>query len=214
MFFRTLLVLICMGSTQLVARQVGLPAARPNILLITSEDNSAFWLGCYGNAQARTPNIDRLASEGVLFNHAYSNAPVCAVVTRFRRSTSRTSVTCASKVSTAPTTAKPISISRVMTRRFGTSVPERPTTKTTRLINHSSPFSILPIRMKAHCFLFRRSRRPDPARKTISGKCRRSGSAGRPCTPCNDSTTTRPSTESTPPTHCIAQALSSRPKIT
>ncbi|MEX1113649.1 MAG: sulfatase-like hydrolase/transferase [Akkermansiaceae bacterium] len=52
---------------------------RPNILWITSEDNSSHWIGCYGNPQAKTPNLDALAKEGILFEHAYSNAPVCAV---------------------------------------------------------------------------------------------------------------------------------------
>ncbi len=52
---------------------------RPNILWITSEDNSASWLGCYGNEQAKTPRIDALSRESITFNHAYSNAPVCAV---------------------------------------------------------------------------------------------------------------------------------------
>ena len=54
-------------------------AERPNILWITSEDNAAHWLGCYGNDQASTPRLDKLAAEGNLFRHAYSNAPVCAV---------------------------------------------------------------------------------------------------------------------------------------
>ena len=54
-------------------------AARPNILWITSEDNAAHWLGCYGNSDATTPRLDALAAKSVLFNHAYSNAPVCAV---------------------------------------------------------------------------------------------------------------------------------------
>ena len=51
----------------------------PNILWITTEDNAAHWLGCYGNAEARTPRLDALAAGGFLFSHAYSNAPVCAV---------------------------------------------------------------------------------------------------------------------------------------
>ncbi|MDC0935685.1 sulfatase-like hydrolase/transferase [Pirellulales bacterium] len=51
----------------------------PNILWITTEDNAAHWIGCYGNAEARTPRIDALAAEGFLFSYAYSNAPVCAV---------------------------------------------------------------------------------------------------------------------------------------
>ena len=54
-------------------------ADKPNILWIVSEDNDAQWLGCYGNKQAQTPNLDRLAENGVQFNNAYSNAPVCAV---------------------------------------------------------------------------------------------------------------------------------------
>ena len=50
----------------------------PNILWIVSEDNSASYLGCYGNKQATTPNIDKLASEGILYENAFANAPVCA----------------------------------------------------------------------------------------------------------------------------------------
>jgi arylsulfatase A-like enzyme len=52
---------------------------KPNILWITSEDNDYGWLGCYGNKQAQTPRLDKLAAGGLLFKHAYSNAPVCAV---------------------------------------------------------------------------------------------------------------------------------------
>ncbi|EDM25407.1 probable sulfatase atsG [Lentisphaera araneosa HTCC2155] len=51
---------------------------RPNILWLTSEDNSARWLGCYGNKFAITPNLDKLASEGFLYEKCFANAPVCA----------------------------------------------------------------------------------------------------------------------------------------
>lgn len=54
-------------------------ADRPNILWITSEDNAAHWLGCYGNAEASTPRLDALAKGGLMFTHAYANGPVCAV---------------------------------------------------------------------------------------------------------------------------------------
>ena len=50
---------------------------RPNILWIVSEDNFPY-LGAYGDPLARTPNIDRLATQGILYSHAYANAPVCA----------------------------------------------------------------------------------------------------------------------------------------
>lgn len=52
-------------------------AERPNILWITSEDNSPY-LGCYGDANAHTPNLDRLAQQGVRFRNAISHAPVCS----------------------------------------------------------------------------------------------------------------------------------------
>jgi arylsulfatase A-like enzyme len=50
---------------------------RPNILWITTEDISPY-LGAYGDALAETPNLDRLAAEGLRFEHAYANFPVCA----------------------------------------------------------------------------------------------------------------------------------------
>ncbi len=49
----------------------------PNILWIVSEDNGPF-LGCYGDSLATTPVLDRLASEGFLYTHAFANNPVCA----------------------------------------------------------------------------------------------------------------------------------------
>ena len=50
---------------------------KPNILWITSEDNSPY-LGCYGDKLAHTPNLDRLATEGVRYRNAFANAPVCS----------------------------------------------------------------------------------------------------------------------------------------
>ena len=56
---------------------VGLSAAdRPNVLFIVSDDLTAC-LGSYGNEVCQTPNLDRLASEGVQFNKAYCQYPVC-----------------------------------------------------------------------------------------------------------------------------------------
>ncbi len=52
-------------------------ATRPNILWLSAEDMDAS-LGCYGDPDAVTPNIDRLAAEGVRFTRAFTVAPVCA----------------------------------------------------------------------------------------------------------------------------------------
>lgn len=50
---------------------------RPNVLWVVSEDNTATFTGPYGDPLARTPTIDRLATQGIVFTHAYT-APVCA----------------------------------------------------------------------------------------------------------------------------------------
>jgi uncharacterized sulfatase len=52
-------------------------ADKPNILWLTSEDHGPH-LGCYGDAIARTPNVDALAAKGMLYKHVWSCAPVCA----------------------------------------------------------------------------------------------------------------------------------------
>lgn len=50
---------------------------RPNIVWIVGEDMGPE-LGCYGDAQAITPNMDRLAREGARFTRCFTHAPVCA----------------------------------------------------------------------------------------------------------------------------------------
>ena len=49
----------------------------PNILWITCEDISPN-IGCYGDDYATTPNIDRLATQGVRYTHAFAPIGVCA----------------------------------------------------------------------------------------------------------------------------------------
>src|SRR5215831_15017769 len=53
-------------------------AGKPNILLILADDLGYGDLGCYGQQRIRTPNLDRLAGEGVRFTQAYAGATVCA----------------------------------------------------------------------------------------------------------------------------------------
>ena len=78
--------LLAFISIILIAVQSGCDAVRdedtkaqqkPNIIFLVSEDNSAF-LGAYGDPHANTPNLDRLADNGILYKNAFANAPVCA----------------------------------------------------------------------------------------------------------------------------------------
>jgi arylsulfatase A-like enzyme len=50
----------------------------PNVVLILTDNQGAWTLGCYGNPDIRTPNIDRLAREGMLFERCYSSNAVCS----------------------------------------------------------------------------------------------------------------------------------------
>jgi len=51
---------------------------RPNILWLTSEDNSIFWVSCYGGTNCKTPTLDQLAAEGFRYTNCFDNAAVCA----------------------------------------------------------------------------------------------------------------------------------------
>lgn len=51
---------------------------QPNILFIFTDQHRLSALGCYGQTPCRTPNLDRLASEGVRFETAYTTCPVCS----------------------------------------------------------------------------------------------------------------------------------------
>ncbi|MEM8711588.1 MAG: arylsulfatase [Planctomycetota bacterium] len=53
-------------------------ATPTNVVLILADDLGWGELGCYGQEKIRTPHLDRLASEGMLFTQCYSGAPVCA----------------------------------------------------------------------------------------------------------------------------------------
>lgn len=64
-------LLLFMSATQVVAE-------RPNIVWLVTEDNSVHYLKLYDPLGAEMPNLERLAKEGLVFNYAFSNAPVCS----------------------------------------------------------------------------------------------------------------------------------------
>ncbi|MEP3479424.1 MAG: arylsulfatase [Fuerstiella sp.] len=69
----------CLASFPLSSESNGgQPVERPNIVFILADDLGYGELGCYGQTKIRTPNIDRLAAEGMKFTQHYTGAPVCA----------------------------------------------------------------------------------------------------------------------------------------
>jgi uncharacterized sulfatase len=53
-------------------------AEKPNIILVFIDDMGWGDFSCFGNPDAKTPHIDRLASEGIAFDQFYVNSPICS----------------------------------------------------------------------------------------------------------------------------------------
>ncbi len=70
------LILAAVGGSLACSRQQ--KPDRPNFVWIVTEDHSRDDVECYGNPDAKTPNLDRLAAQGVRFTNAFSAAPSCA----------------------------------------------------------------------------------------------------------------------------------------
>ncbi len=74
-FCAALLILQGNAAVQICIAQ---QRAKPNILLITADDLGYGDLGCYGQKNIKTPNLDRLALDGIRFIQAYAGSTVCA----------------------------------------------------------------------------------------------------------------------------------------
>jgi arylsulfatase A-like enzyme len=84
-FVLTVLASLFLGPTYAISHD------HPNVLLIAIDDLND-WVGCLDHAQAKTPNIDQLATRGTLFTSAHCQAPICnpsrtSVMTGLRPST-------------------------------------------------------------------------------------------------------------------------------
>lgn len=75
---RSRIILISMGALfLLVSCGTEQEQKAPNLLFVFSDQHTFDMLNCYGNEQIISPNIDKLAEEGLLFNHCISNSPTC-----------------------------------------------------------------------------------------------------------------------------------------
>ncbi|MEJ7769807.1 MAG: sulfatase-like hydrolase/transferase [Chitinophagaceae bacterium] len=66
------------GSSYAQVQSPGSPGTFKNIIFIVGDDHSSRVLGAYGNKIIRTPNLDRMAQRGVLFENAFVSSPLCS----------------------------------------------------------------------------------------------------------------------------------------
>ena len=52
-------------------------AKQPNIIYMMSDDQSIYSMGCYGNTDVQTPNLDRLSADGITFDNHYVSTAIC-----------------------------------------------------------------------------------------------------------------------------------------
>ena len=69
-----ILILKCLILAFLAANQA---IARPNIVFLLADDQATISMGCYGNSDARTPNLDFLSERGVTFDNHYDTTAIC-----------------------------------------------------------------------------------------------------------------------------------------
>lgn len=67
-----------LGSGAMPGRAFASKGERPNVVLIVADDHGLDAVGCYGDPVVRTPNLDRLAAEGVRFTHAFCTTASCS----------------------------------------------------------------------------------------------------------------------------------------
>ena len=75
---RAIPVVFLLASISCRGPSRSVPPETPNVILIMTDNHGAWTVGCYGNPDIRTPHIDRLAKEGVLFTRCYSSNAVCS----------------------------------------------------------------------------------------------------------------------------------------
>jgi arylsulfatase A-like enzyme len=72
-----LLILFVVAADANAAEAAAKHVDKPNFLVVLSDDHSAPFVRCYGDNNATTPNLDKFASEGILFRRAYVSCPQC-----------------------------------------------------------------------------------------------------------------------------------------
>ena len=78
---RTNMKMLCLASftlLSLLCEHSSAAQGRPNLIMVFIDDMGWGDFSCFGNREAQTPNVDRLAAEGIRFSQFYVNAPICS----------------------------------------------------------------------------------------------------------------------------------------
>jgi arylsulfatase A-like enzyme len=75
--FRLAAVLTVVMTIQFATRIVRAEVKRPNIIFLMADDQCVYSMGCYGVPGAKTPNLDQLAREGMIFDNHYDTTAIC-----------------------------------------------------------------------------------------------------------------------------------------
>jgi arylsulfatase A-like enzyme len=96
----------------------GASPAKPNILFLLSDDHSYPYLGCYGHPDVKTPNLDRLAAEGMRFDRMFVSCPQC-VPSRAALMTGRSPIATRMARFTSPLPAELVALPDLLRSRAG-----------------------------------------------------------------------------------------------
>ena len=76
-YFTLLFLLSAAGISTAGLAATAVADERPNIIFLLSDDQATYSMGCYGTPGAKTPNLDQLAAEGMIFDRHYDTTAIC-----------------------------------------------------------------------------------------------------------------------------------------
>ena len=113
--------LVAVAAVMLITVTTQAADRRPNIILLLADDLGWTGIGCFGSDSHETPNVDRLAAEGMTFTNAYSACTVCSptraslIVGKYRGMPRRMSANGTSSPQRRPPITRPTRSSRPAT---------------------------------------------------------------------------------------------------
>ncbi len=112
------MTMVAMRTTPTMAWESSESQSKPNIVLLLSDDHSYPFLSCYGNANVRTPTLDRLAREGMKCHRFFTSAPQC-VPSRAALMTGRSPVACRMTRFSAPLPIDEVTLPELLRQQSG-----------------------------------------------------------------------------------------------